>query len=164
VAVLNTGNERLILEPLRPGHADEMVVVLGDERLHAHIGGKPDDLDALRARYERMVKGPDPALGQRWLNWIIRLRAEGQAVGTVQATVIPGDEALLARVVGVPWQGRGIASEAAAIMSEWLTAQGVADLAARIHPANAASNAVARRLGLCPTGEIVDGEVVWRNR
>jgi RimJ/RimL family protein N-acetyltransferase len=33
---------------------------------------------------------------------------------------------------------------------------------AYVHPGHAASQAVARRAGLSPTDEIVDGEVVWR--
>lgn len=33
--------ERLILEPLRIEHAEEMVLVLGDRRLYAYTGGEP---------------------------------------------------------------------------------------------------------------------------
>jgi hypothetical protein len=46
------GTGRLILLPLRPEHADEMAVVLGDPALHAFIGGTPLGPRDLRARYE----------------------------------------------------------------------------------------------------------------
>lgn len=48
----------------------------------------------------------------RWHNGIVRLRAERAAVGFVQAT-ITGDTADVAWLIGVPWQRRGIAIEAA---------------------------------------------------
>jgi hypothetical protein len=35
-------------------------------------------------------------------------------------------------------------------------------LRAAIHPEHATSSAVARSIGLAPTTEVVDGEVVWR--
>ncbi|RII89234.1 GNAT family N-acetyltransferase, partial [Clavibacter michiganensis] len=41
---------------------------------------------------------------------------------------------------------------------------GVGVVRAHIHPDHAASEAVARRLGLAPTDERVDGEVRWELR
>lgn len=49
--------ERLVLAPLREQDAAEMVVVLGEERLHEFIGGLPADLDELQSRYARLVAG-----------------------------------------------------------------------------------------------------------
>ncbi|GAA3089608.1 hypothetical protein GCM10010449_11700 [Streptomyces rectiviolaceus] len=43
------GTARLVLVPLQVGHADEMADVLADPALHAFIGGRPDDPQALRA-------------------------------------------------------------------------------------------------------------------
>lgn len=152
---------RLLLEPLEVEHAEEMVEVLGDDRLHTFIGGEPATLPDLRTRYERLTAGPTPYLQEAWLNWIIRLCADGQVVGTVQATVKPGPRAQLAWIVGVPWQRQGIAGEAAAGLADWLRAQGVTDLAAHIHPGNHASAGVARKIALQPTDERHDGEIVW---
>jgi RimJ/RimL family protein N-acetyltransferase len=80
----------------------------------------------------------------------------------VQATVAA--DGLLADVaweVGVPWQGRGIASEGAGALVGWLVERGVADIRACIHPQHEASAAVAARAGLAATSDVVDGEVVW---
>lgn len=49
-------------------------------------------------------------------------------------------------------------------MIEWLGAQGVLRIDAHVHPEHVASAGVARSAGLTPTGETVDGEVVWRLR
>ena len=152
---------RLVLVPLDVGHADEMAVVLGDPALYAFTGGEPPTADVLRSRYSRMLAGSsEPAVS--WCNWVIRMGAE--LVGTVQATVVPGDRGLVAEiawVVGVPWQRRGIAGAAASGLVAWLDSQ-VAEIVAHVHPDHSASNGVARAVGMTPTDQTHDGEVLWR--
>ncbi|NUT92512.1 MAG: GNAT family N-acetyltransferase [Saccharothrix sp.] len=150
---------RLDLVPLRVEHADEMAEVLADPELHAFTGGAPDGPEALLARYRRMIAGsPDPDVA--WLNWVVRLRSENRLTGTVQATV--GGVAEVAWVVGTPWQGRGIATEAARGLVDWLLRRGVPTVVAHIHPDHRASAAVAAAAGLAPTDEVHDGEVRWQ--
>jgi RimJ/RimL family protein N-acetyltransferase len=155
---------RLDLVPLLVEHAEEMAGVLADPALHAFIGGAPDTPQALRSRYQRMTAGsPDPTVS--WLNWVIRLRDEGCLTGTVQATVGPSDQGLVAEiawVVGTAWQGRGIATEAARGLVGWLGRRPVRTVIAHIHPEHRASAAVAAAAGLTATGEWYDGEVRWR--
>lgn len=157
------GTGRLDLLPLRIEHADEMAAVLSDPALHTFTGGTPDTPQALRSRYRRMTAGsPDPAVC--WLNWVIRLRDESCLTGTVQATVGPsghGATAEAAWVVGAPWQGRGIAAEAARGLVDWLSRQPVHAVVAHIHPGHRASAAVATAAGLTPTDEWHDGEIRW---
>ncbi|MER5731986.1 GNAT family N-acetyltransferase [Streptomyces sp. NPDC002138] len=181
---------RLDLVPLDVTHAEEMVRVLADPALHRFIGGAPADLDALRARYARQSAGsPDPAV--LWGNWVLRLRAGGRLVGTVQATVEDGT-AEVAWVIGTAWQGRGFAREAARALVTRLTEPAPAGptppgapadrapahsvttdtaiagtpvahtVIAHIHPDHHASAAVAAACGLAPTSGIRDGEVRWR--
>jgi RimJ/RimL family protein N-acetyltransferase len=157
--------ERLELEPLRLDHAEEMAPLLGDARLHAFIGGEPPSRAELRRRYERQVVGRSPDGRERWLNWIVRRRDGGAPAGTVQATVREDDRGLtadVAWVIGAAHQGRGYAREAARAMAAWLRQAGVEVVIAHVHPEHHASMAVARALGLAPTGDIVDGEVRWR--
>lgn len=159
------GTERLTLLPLRVEHAEEMAVVLSDPALHTFIGGTPATGAELRARYERQTAGsPDPRVS--WCNWVIETDG-GRLVGTVQATVTePGDGAgpvaEIAWVVGTPWQGRGIATEAVRALVDRLGAEGVQSYVAHIHPDHAASAAVAAAAGLAPTGERHEGEIRWR--
>ncbi|MFE2377509.1 GNAT family N-acetyltransferase [Streptomyces sp. NPDC059398] len=158
---ISTG--RLDLLPLQVQHADEMAGVLSDPALHAFTGGAPDSPPALRSRYRRMTAGsPDPAVS--WLNWVIRLRDESCLTGTVQATVSAsghGSTAEIAWVVGTPWQGRGIATEASRGLVAWLSRQPVHTVIAHIHPEHRASAAVATAAGLTPTGAWHEGEVRW---
>jgi RimJ/RimL family protein N-acetyltransferase len=151
---------RLRLDPLRVQDAAEMAAVLGDPALHEFIGGQPSTVDELRRAYALQSVGHSPSGDQGWLNWVVR-DADG-AVGTVQAT-LDGDPATadVAWVIGTPYQGRGYAREAAAGMAGWLRGQGVAELAAYIHPGHRASIRVAEHLALRPTDEIADGEVRW---
>ncbi|MFE2291281.1 GNAT family N-acetyltransferase [Streptomyces sp. NPDC059452] len=153
---------RLDALPLDPAYADEMAAVLADPALYVFTGGGPPDPDALRARYERQAAGsPDP--GERWWNWVLRLRADGRLAGYIQATV-RGPSAEIAWVVGVPWQGRGYAAEAAkGLVAHLVAAGGIRTLVAHIHPDHAASAAVAVAAGLEPTGERreEDGELRW---
>ncbi len=137
-----------------------MVHVLADERLYVFTGGEPPLLADLEAAYRFQIAGPDRD-GETWHNWIIRLAGSDEAAGFVQTTVTD-EESDIAWVVGVTWQGQGIATEAARAMCEWLVADGTRRLVAHIHPDHPASGKVAAALGLEPTEEIdSDGEVVW---
>jgi RimJ/RimL family protein N-acetyltransferase len=161
---------RLTLEPLSPAHADEMAPLLGDARLYAFTGGAPPRLEELRARYVRQAAGRSPDGVERWCNWIARRREDGVAVGFVQATVSEDPPspvpltAVLAWALGARFHGCGYAREAAAEMMRWLARTGVTRFAAYIHPEHTASMGVARALGMMPTDELVDGEVVWARR
>ncbi len=161
-------SDRLILEPLRLEHADELAPVLNDPELHRFIGGDPPTPTELRARFERQLTGHSPDERDRWLNWVVRERATARALGTVQATVRSGRHANgpvaeLAWVIGTAHQGNGFAKEAAAAMARWLQHQGIHTLRAHIHPDHGASIRVAQAIGLEPTGTIVDGELRWQS-
>ncbi|MFE1953481.1 GNAT family N-acetyltransferase [Streptomyces sp. NPDC059524] len=159
---------RLELVPLGVAHAEEMARVLGDPGLHTFIGGEPYGEAELRARYERLVGGaPDP--GTAWLNWVVRITEERVLAGTVQATVdLTHRTAEIAWITGTPWQGRGIASEAAKALADALAAGRIAGpidiVLAHVHPEHHASAAVARAAGLRPTDVHQDGEVRWIRR
>ncbi len=154
--------ERLVLEPLEPGHAEEMVAVLADPELYRHTGGQPPSVAELRRRYELQARGRSGDGSALWLNWIMREQSTGAAVGFVQATVgVASRTADVAWLVGIAFQGRGYAREAAGAMVGRLREDGVARVTAHIHPDNAASEGVARSLGLAPTTTVVDGEVRW---
>ena len=76
-----------MLEPLRIEHAGELEAVVLDPSLHRFIGGAPPTPDEFRARIERQVRGRSPDGRGRWLNWVVRSRDDGEALGRVQATV-----------------------------------------------------------------------------
>jgi RimJ/RimL family protein N-acetyltransferase len=139
--------------------------VLGDPALYAYTGGKPPSLDELRTRYAMQAVGHSPDGRHGWLNWIARDRDTGAAIGTVQATLdrTAGEyQAEIAWVIGVPYQRRGFAIEAATAMVQWLKNHDVQTITAHIHPDHSASMGVARRLGLTATDVVVGGETRWQ--
>jgi RimJ/RimL family protein N-acetyltransferase len=152
--------DRLVLARLRVSDARAMQAVLAEPALYRFTGGSPPSLEELEQRYRAQIAGPD-APDVSWHNWIVRLRAEGSAAGFVQATVT-GDTADVAWLIGVSWQRRGIAVEAAFAVCDWLSTRGVRRLTAHIHPDHVASAKVARRLGMVATGALdSDGERIW---
>ncbi|MEU0966127.1 GNAT family N-acetyltransferase [Streptomyces sp. NPDC005917] len=157
--------DRLLLEPLAITHVEEAEEILNDKRLHEWIGGTPPTREELEQRYRRQAVGHSPDGRQGWLNWMLRNRSDGQLVGTVQATLYhPGPgrvEAELAWVVGHAFQGVGYGKEGALAMALWLRSQGVAGFVAHVHPGHRASAGIAKALGLKPTGEVHDSEVLW---
>lgn len=151
----------LVLEPLRAGHADAAAVLFNSAELHRYIGGSPRTVDELRARYARLERGSGSA-DVVWANWLIRDTPSGDLVGTIQATIEPGERrATLAWVVGVAVQGRGIAGAGAAAVRDHLVANGIRRFRALIHPDNHASARVAAGLGMLRSGEWEDGEEIW---
>jgi RimJ/RimL family protein N-acetyltransferase len=158
------GSDRLALRPLTVDDAGEMAAVLAGDDLYTFIGGTSPTEPELRARYQRWAAGRSPDGSQEWHNWVVRTKddtEDGTAVGTVQATVT-GEQADIAWVIGAAWQGRGYATEAATALVSWLGRNGIVRVDAYIHPDNAPSNAVARRLGLRATDDVEDGEVRWQ--
>ncbi len=156
--------ERLSLDPLGVDDADEMAVVLDDQRLHEFTGGRPATVEELRVHYERLVAGSGRP-EEVWLNWIVRRRADAQPVATVQATLTWRDgrrRASVAWVIGTEWQRQGFASEAARALVWRLREEGADEIVAHVRPDHRASAAVAARAGLEPTDDHMDGERVWR--
>lgn len=149
----------LVLEPLRVDDAGEMVGVLAGDLLYAFTGGTPPTAEMLRIQYELKVTGPGRD-GEAWHNWIVR--DGGTSVGYVQASVTQA-AADVAWVIGLGWQGRGLAQKAAIAMCDWLRQAGIRELAAHIHPDHSASIRVAEACALDRT-ELLDedGEQIWR--
>ena len=155
---------RLILEPLRVAHSEEMAKLLADTSLYKFLGEQPATEDQLRSRYTRLVSGQSPDGQRGWLNWIVRDRERNDAVGTVQAeTRHTGAmmSAELAWVIGARYQRKGYAREAASGLMTWLRQREFRVFIAHVHPDHTASMAVARYLRLEPTDVIFEGETRW---
>lgn len=161
---LTTTTSRLRLTPMVAADVDELFGVLADVRLHRFTGGAPLSQDALRAKVAVWQRRISPDGMERWLNWTIRTTSDDTVVGSVQASVAAGC-ATIAYVIGTAYAGQGIASEASRAMCTLLRERlGVEELVAHIHPQHLASQRVARRAGLVPTGSLdADGEEIWRS-
>lgn len=156
---------RLELTPLTADDAEDLFPVLDDPELGRFTGEEPPaGLEELRERFAFWSTRRSPDGDELWLNWVVRLRLDGRAVGHVQATV-GDDDAAIAWVVGTAFQRLGIATEAGVALVAWLrTALGVPVIRGMVHPDHVASQTVAARIGLRPTDRRIDGEIVWTDQ
>ena len=142
--------ERLFLEPILPIHASKLYERMQDERLYRFIPQNPPDTPrALEDRYDFLSARRSPDGREAWLNWAVRERSSGEYAGTMEATVYDKGTAIIAYMVFVPYQRRGIAAEACGRLLEHLFEDyRVGMVAAEIDTRNAASIALVENLGL----------------
>jgi RimJ/RimL family protein N-acetyltransferase len=161
---------RLVIEPLRPGHAEELHAALADPAVHRYVATSgPWTVQAVRDRLERVAAGPPAGSHDVWLNFAVRRQA--RLVGRLESTV-HGELAEIAYLFDPAVSGRGYATEAV----EWLLghlreAHGVTEVWATTDPANKAS---VRLLGRTGFGQVADvhpdvgsydeGDLVFRRR
>lgn len=140
---------RLLLEPLRPDHACVLYEHLQDERLYWFIPqGPPGSPRALEDRYAALSSRRSPGGREAWLNWAVRERSSGDYAGTLESTVYDKGTAIIAYMVFVPYQRRGLAAEACGRLLEHLFEDyRVGVVAAEIDTRNAASIALVESLG-----------------
>jgi len=149
VAMRELAGEGITLEPQVAAHAAALYAVLADPALYEFIDDKEPASEAvLRERLVRLESRQSPDGSEHWLNWVIRT-ADGEIAGYVQATVTPDHAAEIAYVLGRPFWRRGYGYAACTAMIRDLTATyGVTRLTATLDPANTASLALVRKLGL----------------
>jgi len=144
IAIPTLRTRRLTLRAFRPGDLPAYAAMLGDPAVAKFVGtGQPRNE---AESWETMAR----MLGQ----WVLRgtgvfaLEHEGRLAGhagILHPPAWPGPE--LAYAVAPALQRRGIATEACAAVRAWAATLGLRDLVSFIRPGNAASVAVARKLG-----------------
>lgn len=140
---------RLRIEPLQAAHAPLLFPVLADPGLYLYADGAAlANVEATLRRFETLERGPPPGTHEVWLNWVLLRRTDGAAVGTLQATVVPGSHAWIGYMLAPAHWGQGYATEAGAwlvaeLRSQWL----LRDLRASVDVRNTRSIAVLERLG-----------------
>lgn len=112
----------------------------------------------LPAFHRRMLEDP-ASLG--WWVWLASTRDTGRAVGVCGLGGRPWDgRAVLGYAVYPEVEGRGYATEAAGALVAWALGQpGVVAVRAHVPCWNAASLAVARKLGMIEVGREIDRDV-----
>jgi RimJ/RimL family protein N-acetyltransferase len=147
------------LVPLRAADAQELVGLLDEPNLREWL--RSEDVEDLRARFEGWEVRRSPDATAHWLNWVVRAREDGRAVGWAQATVGEGP-ALVAYATLASERGRGFATGALeATIAELRERFGVESFEAHIHPDNVGSERVAAAAGFTVTGRSADGERIW---
>lgn len=141
---------RLRLEPVRRAHADRVFSHMNDQRLWTYFPHlRPQTVEDLRALYRRWERGnPSPGRDETWENWLCFLRNGGEAIGSMQATILADRTALIAYAIYVPYQRRGYGSEAAAaVLAHVRGEHNVERAIAEMDPRNEASIGLAKSLG-----------------
>jgi [ribosomal protein S5]-alanine N-acetyltransferase len=140
---------RLILEPVTEMHASEMVGILQDESVHEFIPSNPPSLNGLRDQYRKWESRRSPDKSELWLNWVARLKSNQSVCGHFQAGVNLDQDVTLAWIVGVPFQGQGLATEALMAIMEFLNSRlQPREYKAWIDTRNFPSLALAKKLGM----------------
>jgi RimJ/RimL family protein N-acetyltransferase len=95
--------DRLELQPVVEADAEALAEVFLDERMYRFTGGQPGTLEGLRAAFARIeAQRANIRGGTARRNWTVRRRADGQAVGMLQAVVADGGSSAAGQRPSVP--------------------------------------------------------------
>jgi ribosomal-protein-alanine N-acetyltransferase len=143
---------RLDLEPLSATHAEALVEPFQDTRIWTYLPQlRPADREAVRERFRRWLAPPPPEMPEAlsFENWVGFERATREIVGTFQATMVRDGSATIGYIVFPDHQRRGYALEAMTAVCSYLRdAHAIRRIVADMDRRNAASVAVAQRLGM----------------
>ncbi len=140
--------DRLIIEPLRAHHADELVGLL-DERVNRYFSPEdvPTSQAALREQFaemERVASSRDD--GPRFHPYVARVAEHQTCIGRLEVLVHDTDAEIAFVFVPGSW-GNGYASEAAKAMIDQFERTGVTRFWACVTGGNTPSLALCERLG-----------------
>jgi RimJ/RimL family protein N-acetyltransferase len=143
--------ERLLVRDWADSDAERMLDLYSRDEVVRFLGSVPTPMQSLDQAYERIARRRELNTGNPpcgW--WAVEVRGTGVVVGTVALVPVDGGDGQ----VEIAWhlhpdsQGHGFATEAAQGALERAHAGGVQEVLALTDPANTASQAVCRRLGL----------------
>ena len=164
--------EQLTLRPVDAAHARQMWPALREPQLYQWIARDPPSaLVDVEARLQRISVRIAEGRDDQWLNWTVWLRESDEAIGIVETTVPPSHVVQIAYMFAPRIWRQGYASEAVRAVLATLEAAGAVAFEATIDTRNAASRALAAKLGfrLIETrrsDDIIAGapslEEVWR--
>lgn len=141
----------VVLRPLQAGDEREIVRYCSDEALARYTLNIPHPYPPEGARDWLALSWRKAALGLGW-SWAITLPA-GERVASLVGVISLHWNGELAWWVGVPWQGRGLATRAAVLVKGFAFEQRqLPALTARHMPDNLASGRVMEKLGMVDQG------------
>jgi RimJ/RimL family protein N-acetyltransferase len=164
--------KRLELAPVAPSHTYALWPVLGDPALYQWIPRQPPAAPTdVEARLRRISQRTAPDRADQWINWTVLRQDTGEAIGTVETTVSPSNIVLIAYMFAPSIWRQGYATEATSAAIAALEQAGAKAFEATIDTRNAASRALAAKLGFRlietrASDDIIAGapsmEEVWR--
>jgi len=147
----------VVLRQLEEGDRADVLGTMRDPlvRRWLNMPTRPADSDFDRLR---RIVADGRLRGDRY-DYVVATAADDVAVGAVVASRRHRDNFELAYFAGEAGRGRGLMSQAVRVLCEALFAHGVGRLEVRTHPANAASQRVARGVGFVREG--VERRSIW---
>lgn len=144
---------RLLFEPLRPSHADELAAVLLSEKVFAYISDRPPTVDECRGRVQHILKGPPASRPDlSFEHYAVRLASDDSIIGTLEAT-IHDSVVEVAFLFGSEFWGKGHATEGLTWFGDLLLGRtGTSGLWAATLPTNLRSAALLTRCGYKQVG------------
>jgi len=136
------------LEPLCESHAAELFNIFSEARMYRFVRQEPPATPAILARRFALLetrRSPDGT--EAWLNWVLRSKSDSVCLGCVQVTIRGDHRAQLAYELGVPYWGRGFATEACSRVVKALFDDGISEVWAELDTRNVASMRLLERLG-----------------
>ena len=143
---------RLLLRPFGPGDAERIHPIYSDPVVMRYVATGPMADLSVTERLLQDYEAHQKRLGYSF--WAVIERASGELIGDSGLYRTPACEVELGYTFGIPWWGRGYATEAA---SAWLSCAfgplGITEVVALAEPANVASMRVLEKLGMRRAGE-----------
>ena len=143
---------RLTLRPFGSGDAPLVHRVYSNPDVMRYVATGPMADLSVTERLLQDYEAHQKRLGYSF--WAVIERSSGELIGDSGLYRTPAGEVELGYTLGIPWWGRGYATEAA---SAWLSCAfgplGISEVVALAEPANAASMRVLEKLGMRRTGE-----------
>jgi RimJ/RimL family protein N-acetyltransferase len=150
---------RLVLEPVRESHSDELWELFRDPELHHFVPFEPLSLEKQKERCIRWATGRSPDGTELWLNWVGRDKLSKKAVAHFQAGVKADGIASIGYLVSRDFQRKGIATEGLMAVFKYLR-EGLAvkEVRAWSDTRNHASHRLAEKLGMVQVQFVKDAD------
>lgn len=151
---------RLTLEPLAESHAALLFGDLSDAELFRFVPQNPPaSAEKLAERYKRLMSRSSPDGTEWWLNWALRLGADGAYVGIVEGIVEESGQATLGCTIFTAHQRKGYGAEASTILREhMLDAFGASSVVAFVDTRNVAFAKLVEKIGFKREGLLPDAD------
>lgn len=157
--ILELQTDRMVLEPITEAHAQELLELFSDERLHTFVPFVVPTPQQQQERCARWAKRISREGDEIYLNWAARHRESKKIIGHFQSGYKSLSTASIGYVLAKDFQGQGLAFEA---LKEILRFLGVTlkirEVRAWSDTRNVASHRLAARLGMKQVEFIKDAD------
>ncbi len=139
---------RLELRRTRIEDSAAIFTALRDPLIYLYVPRRPPlNVAEVERHFARVIQETAPDRLNQWLNWTVWLRDGGAGLGTIEATVKPGQRVEIGYLFDPREWRRGFAREAVGAMIDHLSQNGAASFEAVIDIRNIASKALVNSLG-----------------